>query len=124
MRAGDFVGSAGVFVTCLALLLAAGCHSSEGPGSSADRSGAAGGRALTVTGTVRHLDLEGGFYGIEGDDGTKWDPVNLPEDFQKDGVRVRVRVVEVKDRVSTHMWGKLVRILEIKRLPPAGGTPK
>ena len=75
-----------------------------------------------VTGTVRHIDLEGGFYGIEADDGTKLDPVNLPEEFRQDGMRVRVRVEELKDRVSIHMWGKIVRIVEIKRLPPSGGS--
>jgi inhibitor of cysteine peptidase len=67
-------------------------------------------------GTIRHIDLEGGFYGLEADDGTRLDPVNLPEEFQKDGLRVKARVERLKDRVSFHMWGRLVRILEIERL--------
>jgi hypothetical protein len=107
---------------CLVLLVAAGCQKGGSESRPESPSQAAGGRGQIVTGTVRHVDLEGGFYGIEADDGAKLDPLNLPEDFRQDGVRVRVRVEELKDRVSTHMWGRIVRIVDIKRLPPSGGS--
>ena len=114
-------------VLCLVLLAACGaCHDTEQDRSAEDKavgSGepAAGNRQGTpargqVTGTVRYIDIEGGFYGIETDEGVKLDPVNLPADFQKDGVRVRVQVEPLKDRISIHMWGKLVRIVSIERL--------
>ena len=120
MAAGALMKTGGGIVTGFVLLLAAGCQNAE---SDSQETGAVQ-RPRTVTGTVRYLDLEGGFYGIEADHGTKLDPVNLPEDFRQDGVRVAVRVEELKDRVSTHMWGTLVRIMEIKRLPPGEGTTK
>ena len=60
--------------------------------------------------------MEGGFYGIETEDGLKLDPVNLPVDFHKDGIRVRVKVVRLADRISIHMWGTVVRIQSIERL--------
>jgi hypothetical protein len=107
---------------CFVLLVAAGCQNGGSESRPESPSQVAGGHGQTVTGTVRHIDLEGGFYGIEADDGTKLDPVNLPEDFRQDGVRVRVRVEEIKDRVSTHMWVRIVRIVDIKRLPPSGGS--
>ena len=66
---------------------------------------AGGGQHGTITGTIRHVDLEGGFYGIETDDGAKLDPVNLPAEFQKDGLRIRAYVESLQDRVSFHMWG-------------------
>jgi hypothetical protein len=69
-----------------------------------------------VTGTVRYIDLEGGFYGIETDDGRKLDPVNLPKEFQKDGLRIQARVAEIQDGVSVHMWGTPVQIIAFKRL--------
>ncbi len=109
----------GVLAVCLMLLPAAGCS------SAGDREGTRSGtgqEARTVTGTIQHVDVEGGFYGIVTDDGAKLDPINLPKDFQRDGVRIQVRVVPLRDRVSIHQWGELVRIFEIKRLPPAGGT--
>jgi hypothetical protein len=108
-------------VACWALLVATGCASSEPDRSAGTQSATLGTGSQVVTGTIRHLDLESGFYGIEADDGTKYDPVNLPQDFRQDGLRVEVRVEELKDRVSIHMWGKVVRIVQIKRLPPAGG---
>lgn len=104
---------------CLVLLVAAGCHNGGPDNRPESRSRISGARGPEVTGTVRHVDLEGGFYGIEADDGTKLDPVNLPEEFRQDGIRVQVQVEELKDRVSTHMWGKIVRIVGIKRLPPS-----
>jgi hypothetical protein len=124
MQAGDLVKTGGTIVTGLLLLVAAGCHNSEAQDGKGGRSHSAGPRSPLVTGTVRHIDVEGGFYGIVADDGRKLDPVNLPEDFQKDGVRVQVRVEELHDRVSTHMWGTIVRIVEIKRLPAPGEALK
>jgi len=103
---------------CLVLLVAAGCQKGGPDNRQESRSGTADARGQVVTGTVRHIDLEGGFYGLEADDGTKLDPVNLPEEFRQDGMRVWVRVKELKDRVSIHMWGQVVRIVEIKRLLP------
>ena len=79
-----------------------------------DRTGDSSG--MLITGTVRHVDLGGGFYGIETDDGMKLDPVNLPEDFQEDGVRIRLRVEWLEDRVSIRMWGRIVCLLSIERL--------
>ena len=43
-------------------------------------------------GTVRYLELEGGFYGIVIDSGAKYLPLNLDEAFQQDSMRVRVKV--------------------------------
>ena len=39
--------------------------------------GAQKGLTIKTTGTIRHQGLEGGFWGIVGDDGTKYDPTNL-----------------------------------------------
>ncbi len=114
-------------VLCVVLLVACGaCHNDvqdrpRDDGETRSRESSADGRqgtltAASVTGTVRYIDLEGGFYGIETDDGAKLDPVNLPAEFQQDGVRLRVQVEPLKDRVSFHMWGTLVRVVSIERL--------
>jgi hypothetical protein len=49
------------------------------------------GTDVRITGTVSHLDLEGGFYAIRGDDGVTYDPTNLPPAFQRDGLSSRPR---------------------------------
>ena len=72
-------------------------------------------------GTVKHVSLEGGFYGIVGDDGRNYDPLNLPQEFQIDGLRVRFTAerghVIMKDGIATfHMWGYIVRLAHIEKL--------
>lgn len=37
------------------------------------------GPALHITGTVHHLDLEGGLFVIRDTQGTQYNPVNLPD---------------------------------------------
>jgi hypothetical protein len=74
------------------------------------------GEDTIVTGTVVYLSFEGGSYGIKGDDGRNYDPVNLPQDFRVDGLRVRIEVKELKGSASFHMWGIPVEIVHIQKL--------
>jgi len=123
MDTTDLVKTCGtVLVGLLLLAVLEGCRSTPANPSGQAPSRSEGEHAQVVTGTVRHIDLEGGFYGIVTDEGAKLDPVNLPEEYRKDGVRIEARVVEIRGRVSTHMWGKLVRIIEFKRLSLAKGS--
>ncbi|MGH7726858.1 MAG: hypothetical protein ACREOU_15645 [Candidatus Eiseniibacteriota bacterium] len=69
------------------------------------------------TGTVRHQDLSGGFFGIVSDDGKQYDPVNLAEEFRQDGLRVRFRGRILRDQASIHMWGQLVELVSTERIP-------
>ena len=71
---------------------------------------------IESTGTVEYIDLEGGFYGIVSEDGRRFDPTDLAEEFRQDGLRIRFRVRPREGLVGTHMWGTLVEVLEIKRL--------
>ncbi len=63
--------------------------------------------------TVRYQDLEGGFWGLIADDGQKYDPLALDEALQVDGLRVRFSARPDPDRMSTHMWGQIVEVVEI-----------
>lgn len=71
---------------------------------------------ISGTGTVTYLSLEGGFFGIIGDDGERYDPVNLDEEFQVDGLRVHFKARICESQVSVHMWGTIVEIIEIRNL--------
>jgi hypothetical protein len=66
-------------------------------------------------GTIRYMDFEGGFYGIVADSGERYDPINLPAGYRKDGLRVRFQVKEKKGMASFHMWGKIVEIVKIEK---------
>jgi hypothetical protein len=67
-------------------------------------------------GTVRYLSFEGGFYGIVGDDGNNYDPINIPHEFKVDGLRVQF-TANLTDYVSFHMWGYVVKLFSIEKLP-------
>jgi len=72
--------------------------------------------SYTLKGTVVYVDLEGGFYGIVGDDGNKYDPVNLNSEFRKDSLRVAFNYKKVPEQASFHMWGTIIEITGIKQL--------
>jgi len=55
-------------------------------------------------GTVVHLSFEGGFYGIAADDGKNYDPINMPQEFKVDGLRVQF-TANLTNYLSYHMWG-------------------
>jgi hypothetical protein len=66
-------------------------------------------------GTVRYLSFEGGFYGIVGDDGKNYDPINMSQEFKVDGLRVKF-TANITDYLSFHMWGYVVQLLSIEKL--------
>lgn len=68
------------------------------------------------TGTVKYLSFEGGFYGIVGDDGKHYDPINMPQEFKVEGLRVWL-TANITDYMSFHMWGYVVELISIERLP-------
>jgi hypothetical protein len=70
---------------------------------------------VSGTGTIIFLGFEGGFWGIVGDDGKHYDPVNLGQ-FQVNGLRVWFEAEVLHDVVSFHMWGEMVLILHIENL--------
>ncbi len=69
-----------------------------------------------VTGTVRYIALEGGFYGLIADSGEKYDPINLPKEYKKDGLRVKFQVREKKGMLGFRMWGKIAEVVKIEKL--------
>lgn len=71
---------------------------------------------VTITGTVKFIGIEGGFYGILGDDGQQYDPTNMTQDFQVDDLRVRFKAKIRNDIATFHMWGISVEIIDIEKL--------
>ncbi|MFO7447282.1 MAG: hypothetical protein R6W90_13010 [Ignavibacteriaceae bacterium] len=69
-----------------------------------------------TTGTVVYMDLEGGFYGIVDDEGNKYNPTNLTEEFREDSLRVKFTFRRTKQQMSIQMWGTMVEITAMKKL--------
>ncbi|CAN5135758.1 hypothetical protein BH20GEM2_BH20GEM2_21090 [soil metagenome] len=79
-----------------------------GPTSDAD--------VIEGTGSVVRVELEGGFFAIEGDDGKTYDPTNLAEEFSQDGLRVRYELRPRHDMLGTHQVGTIVDVIRIERI--------
>ena len=73
---------------------------------------------IFINGTIKYIPLEGGFYGIIADDGKKYDPINLDQNFATDGLKVKVKAKILKDVVSFHMWGEIIKIIKIEPSSP------
>ncbi|WP_342676866.1 hypothetical protein [Methanofollis sp. UBA420] len=91
-------------------LVAAGCTGTEEPADDGAHDG------VTFNGTVTYVDLEGGFWGITGDDGGHFFPTNLAEEYQVEGLHVRVTAVAAEEGMGIQMWGKRIAITGIARL--------
>lgn len=72
-------------------------------------------RPWVPAGSVTFVDLEGGFYGIIGDDGERYLPLNLAPDYEVDGLRIAFDYEPVKDTSTIQMWGIPVNITFIEK---------
>ncbi len=74
------------------------------------------GRSVVAeSGTVIFMSFEGGFYGIISDSGDSLYPLNMPQKFKKDGLRIVFRAEPVPD-ASSVIWGKPVELVGINYL--------
>ncbi len=71
---------------------------------------------MEIKGTVRYIDLSGGFWGIEADNGQKYAPTkDLPSHLCKDGVRIKAMVAPAQV-FSIMMWGEPVDVQSIDKI--------
>lgn len=73
---------------------------------------------VNFKGSITHVLLEGGFWGIISYDGEHYDPRNLGQEFQQHGLHVQVEGVIRDDIVSFHMWGTIIDIIKISVINP------
>lgn len=92
-------------LVCIAALIVAGCTGETVPEG-----------AISGTGKVMYFDLEGGFYGIVADDGERYLPLNLPDEYREDGLAVRFTVIEKSGVATIYQWGTPVEIVSIARV--------
>ncbi|MCS6160337.1 hypothetical protein [Shewanella baltica] len=64
-------------------------------------------------GTVRYMNLEGGFWGIITDSSQKLLPQNLPSEYKKDGLRLSFNAKEIKGMMTIQQWGTLSSLSDI-----------
>ncbi len=72
-------------------------------------------RLVAASGTVTHIDLEGGFYGIVADDGERYFPLGLGENWLVDGMNVTFVARAREDVATIGGWGTPVDIIAIDK---------
>jgi heat shock protein HslJ len=77
---------------------------------------------ISASGTVRFIELEGGFYGIITPAGDTYLPLNLPEEFQVDGLQVTFTADEEQDIATIALWGTPIRITSMARFGQQAGS--
>ncbi len=82
------------------------------------------GEMISGTGTVVHVELEGGFYGIATEDGEKYVPLNLEEDFSRHGLPVRFEAKKKSDLATIQMWGTPIEIVSITPISVPHESPE
>ena len=66
----------------------------------------------SVTGTVHYISMENGFWGIIGNDGKRYEPVHLPLELRKPGLKAKFRMTILEGHIGFRMWGTMVEILD------------
>jgi hypothetical protein len=70
-----------------------------------------------IVGTVHHLDVEGGVFVIRDEQGTQYNPLNLPPAFRVEGMKVEADACRRDDMMSIGMVGPLVELQRIRQQP-------
>jgi hypothetical protein len=71
---------------------------------------------IQILGKIIYLPIEGGFWGIESEDGKKYFPTEgLPPPFQKENIQIKATIVPSPE-FNAYMWGKAVRIKAIEKV--------
>ncbi|OQW93389.1 MAG: hypothetical protein BWK79_11410 [Beggiatoa sp. IS2] len=73
--------------------------------------------SVTFTGKIVHVAVEGGFYGIQSTQGSKYLPISLPALLKYDGLTVQVQAEIAKEILGLQMWGQYIRLRNIAVIP-------
>ena len=73
---------------------------------------------MKIKGKIVYQNLGMGFWGIVGNDGREWLPINMPEQLKTSGAEVQVVAKKVEEDMSMHMWGEAIRIISFQTLMP------
>jgi hypothetical protein len=69
---------------------------------------------IAIRGEIVFLDFEGGFYGVIGNNEKHYDPINLPNEFQEEGLKILVIARISENQISFHMRGIIIEIRYFK----------
>lgn len=98
------------------LLVVVGCHRPDGQWTAVTPGADSAGAPIRIVGVVRFLSVEGGVFTIRGDDSVTYNPMNLPAEFQKDGLRIEAEGRRRDDMMGIQMVGPIVQLERVRKL--------
>ena len=72
----------------------------------------------SIKGKVTYQNISPGFWGIIGNNGKEYRPVNMPNQLKYEGKEVSVKVVAAREEMSVFMWGEAVEIVAFETMMP------
>ncbi len=72
----------------------------------------------SVKGSVAYQSIGPGFWGIIGQDGKEYRPVNMPNQLKYEGKEVSIKVIAAGEEMSVFMWGEAVKIVAFETMMP------
>lgn len=79
--------------------------------------------SLSITGTIKFVDLEGGCWKIIASNGENYEPTNLEEAYKQDGLEVKFEGIIRNDMASICQVGTLIEITKIENKSDENETP-
>ena len=73
-------------------------------------------KMITIRGTVRYKNLEGGFWGLDADDGKKYMPSGLNKELLVDGMVIEATGMIVEDVMTFQQYGKILKIKSSRKI--------
>jgi hypothetical protein len=114
MNKVKFAGIFRLIIVLSVFSLIAGCGGGGG-GSEGDNSTNPEEEIVTGNGVVQFVDVEGGCWRIVGDNDSHYEPINLSDEFKKDGLAVQFEAKFRKDLVTFCQVGAIVEIVSINK---------
>ena len=70
-------------------------------------------KSVYFQGEVVLVEIEGGFYGIQDQNGQKYLPSNLPDLLKQNGLKVRGTAQLKSGKLGFRQWGKPIDLIEV-----------
>ncbi|MFA3789825.1 hypothetical protein AB6T38_01775 [Aliiglaciecola sp. SL4] len=67
---------------------------------------------LTITGTIVYKGMEGGFFGLDANDGKKYMPRGMNKEMLKNGMIVQVKGYILTDVLTFQQYGQVLKVVE------------
>ncbi|MBT8229590.1 MAG: hypothetical protein KJO50_04975 [Bacteroidia bacterium] len=64
-----------------------------------------------IRGTAKYFNLEGGFWGIVGDDNNNYQPIQMPEQLKTQGRKLECTIEILQDVFTIAMWGTPCKVI-------------